>query len=133
MLVLTRLPVHGSYARDLLVGLIPFSIGSGLALVPLTVLGTSAIAGKDSGLASGLYKALPRTDSLRRSSSASADRRSTGTSQRRRKRTGARLTPATCRRRPPPPGGRRGLCLVGDRERERREPGGLEQLRRHGR
>ena len=55
MLVLTRLPVNGSYARDLLVGLIPFSIGSGLALVPLTVLGTSAVTPKDAGLASGLY------------------------------------------------------------------------------
>jgi EmrB/QacA subfamily drug resistance transporter len=55
MLLLTQLPVHGSYARDLLVGLIPFSIGAGLALVPLTVMATSAVAGSDSGLASGLY------------------------------------------------------------------------------
>jgi EmrB/QacA subfamily drug resistance transporter len=55
MLVLTRLAVDGSYARHLLVGLIPFSVGSGRALVPLTVLATSAVAGTDSGLASGLY------------------------------------------------------------------------------
>jgi hypothetical protein len=56
MLVLTRLPVHGSYAGNLLLGLIPFSVGSGLALVPLTMLGTSATPGSDAGLASGLYK-----------------------------------------------------------------------------
>jgi Na+/melibiose symporter-like transporter len=38
-LVLTRLPVHGSYVDDVLIGLIPFSIGAGLALVPLTGAG----------------------------------------------------------------------------------------------
>ena len=56
MLVLTRLPIHGSYLDDVLVGLIPFSVGAGLALVPLTVLATSAVDGtKESGLAGGLY------------------------------------------------------------------------------
>jgi EmrB/QacA subfamily drug resistance transporter len=55
MLVLTQLPVHGSYAGDLLVGLLPMSIGMGLTFVPITLLGTSGVSAADSGLASGLF------------------------------------------------------------------------------
>jgi EmrB/QacA subfamily drug resistance transporter len=55
MLVLTQLPVHGSYAGNLLVGLVPMSIGMGLTFVPITLLGTSGVTGEDSGLASGLF------------------------------------------------------------------------------
>ncbi len=55
MLVLTQLPVHGSYAGNLLVGLLPISIGLGLAFVPITLLGTSGVSREDSGLASGLF------------------------------------------------------------------------------
>jgi EmrB/QacA subfamily drug resistance transporter len=55
MLVLTRLPVHGSYVGDLLVGLLPMSIGMGLTFVPITLLGTSGVTEQDSGLASGLF------------------------------------------------------------------------------
>jgi MFS family permease len=55
MLVLTQLPVHGSYAGNLLVGLIPMSIGMGLTFVPITLLGTSGVTGEDAGLASGLF------------------------------------------------------------------------------
>jgi EmrB/QacA subfamily drug resistance transporter len=55
MLVLTQLPVHGTYAGDLLVGLMPISLGLGLAFVPITLLGTSGVKGEDSGLASGLF------------------------------------------------------------------------------
>jgi EmrB/QacA subfamily drug resistance transporter len=54
MLVLTQLPVHGSYG-NLLVGLIPMSIGMGLTFVPITLLGTSGVTGQDAGLASGLF------------------------------------------------------------------------------
>ena len=53
--VLTQLPVHGSYAGDLLVGLLPMSIGMGLTFVPITLLGTGGVAGDDAGLASGLF------------------------------------------------------------------------------
>jgi EmrB/QacA subfamily drug resistance transporter len=52
---LTRLPVHGSYVGDLLVGLMPMSIGMGLTFVPITLLGTSGVKAEDSGLASGLF------------------------------------------------------------------------------
>jgi EmrB/QacA subfamily drug resistance transporter len=55
MLVLTQLPVHGSYAGNLLVGLIPMSLGMGLTFVPITLLGTSGVTGEDAGLASGLF------------------------------------------------------------------------------
>jgi EmrB/QacA subfamily drug resistance transporter len=55
MLVLTQLPVHGSYLGDLLPGLVPMSLGMGLAFVPLTLLGTSGVTQDDSGLASGLF------------------------------------------------------------------------------
>jgi EmrB/QacA subfamily drug resistance transporter len=55
MLVLTQLPVHGSYVADLLTGLLPMSIGMGLTFVPITLLGTGGVSGDDSGLASGLF------------------------------------------------------------------------------
>jgi predicted MFS family arabinose efflux permease len=55
MLFLTQLPVHGSYVSDLLVGLVPMSIGMGLTFVPITLLGTSGVKGEDAGLASGLF------------------------------------------------------------------------------
>jgi EmrB/QacA subfamily drug resistance transporter len=55
MAVLTQLPVHGSYAGDLLPGLIPMSIGMGLTFVPITLLGTGGVGEDDAGLASGLF------------------------------------------------------------------------------
>jgi EmrB/QacA subfamily drug resistance transporter len=55
MVVLTQLPVHGSYAGDLLTGLIPMSIGMGLTFVPITLLGTGGVGDEDAGLASGLF------------------------------------------------------------------------------
>src|SRR6266487_676948 len=55
MVVLTQLPVHGSYVADLLSGLFPVSIGMGLTFVPITLLGTSGVDAKDAGLASGLF------------------------------------------------------------------------------
>jgi EmrB/QacA subfamily drug resistance transporter len=55
MLVLTQLPVHASYTGNLLPGLIPMSLGMGLAFVPITLMGTSGVKGEDTGLASGLF------------------------------------------------------------------------------
>ncbi len=52
---LTQLPVHGQYVSDLLVGLLPISIGMGLTFVPITLLGTSGVDREDAGLASGLF------------------------------------------------------------------------------
>jgi EmrB/QacA subfamily drug resistance transporter len=53
--VLTQLPVHGSYVGNLLVGLLPMSIGMGLTFVPITLLGTGGVGDDDAGLASGLF------------------------------------------------------------------------------
>jgi EmrB/QacA subfamily drug resistance transporter len=55
MVILTGLPVHGSYVGDLLAGLVPMSIGMGLTFVPITLLGTSGVGDDDAGLASGLF------------------------------------------------------------------------------
>lgn len=55
MLLLLRLPVHGSYAGDLLVGILPLTLGMGFAFVPVTLLGTSGVGREDAGLASGLF------------------------------------------------------------------------------
>jgi hypothetical protein len=55
MVVLTQLPVHGSYLGNLLVGLMPMSIGMGLTFVPITLLGTGGVSRDDAGLASGLF------------------------------------------------------------------------------
>ncbi len=55
MLVLTQLPVHGSYLGDLLPGLLPMSLGMGLTFVPITLMGTSGVTDEDAGLASGLF------------------------------------------------------------------------------
>jgi EmrB/QacA subfamily drug resistance transporter len=55
LVVLTQLPVHGSYVGDLLSGLLPLSIGMGLTFVPITLLGTGGVSDDDAGLASGLF------------------------------------------------------------------------------
>ncbi len=55
MAVLTQVPVHGSYAANLLPGLLPMSIGMGLTFVPITLLGTGGMSDDDAGLASGLF------------------------------------------------------------------------------
>jgi len=54
MLLLLRLDVGGSYATDLLPGLVLISVGMGLTFVPVTLIATSGIAAGDAGLASGL-------------------------------------------------------------------------------
>jgi EmrB/QacA subfamily drug resistance transporter len=55
MVVLTQVPVHGTYLGDLLPGLMPMSIGMGLTFVPITLLGTGGVRDNDAGLASGLF------------------------------------------------------------------------------
>jgi EmrB/QacA subfamily drug resistance transporter len=55
MVLLAGVPVHGHYVSNLLVGLIPMSIGMGLTFVPITLLATSGVGTDDSGTASGLF------------------------------------------------------------------------------
>ena len=54
MIVLSRLPVDGHYAADVLPGLLPLGFGLGLTFVPITLAGTSEAHAEDAGLASGL-------------------------------------------------------------------------------
>ena len=54
MLLLLRVDVGGSYAGDLLPGLVAISIGMGLTFVPVTLIATSGVDAGDAGLASGL-------------------------------------------------------------------------------
>ncbi len=54
MLLMTRLPVHGTYPQ-LLVGLLLIAIGMGFTFVPITLLATTGVANDDAGLASGLF------------------------------------------------------------------------------
>jgi predicted MFS family arabinose efflux permease len=52
--LLARLPVHGSYAADLLPGFVLFGVPLGLAFTAYSVATLTAVASRDAGLASGL-------------------------------------------------------------------------------
>jgi EmrB/QacA subfamily drug resistance transporter len=53
--ILSGAGTGGSYASDLLPGIIPMSIGIGLTFVPLTLIGTTNVENADAGLASGVF------------------------------------------------------------------------------
>ena len=55
LLLLTRLPVDGSYVSDFLPSLLIVSFGMGAVFVPLTLIATTGLADEDQGLASGLF------------------------------------------------------------------------------
>jgi len=55
MLLLLTSDANGTYLADVLLGLVPVSIGMGLTFVPVTLLATSGLEHKDAGLASGLF------------------------------------------------------------------------------
>ena len=55
MALLTQTTVHGSYAGQLLPGLLPLALGLGLTFVPITLMATANVDGDDAGMASGLY------------------------------------------------------------------------------
>jgi MFS family permease len=55
MLLLTRLPVDGSYLVDVLPALILTSLGMGAVFMPLTLIATTGLKNEDQGLASGLF------------------------------------------------------------------------------
>jgi EmrB/QacA subfamily drug resistance transporter len=54
LLMLSRIPVAGTYLGDLLPGLMTMSIGMGLTFVPITLIATTNVEAADAGLASGL-------------------------------------------------------------------------------
>ncbi len=55
MLLLTRLPVHGSYGVDVLPSIVLSSLGMGAVFMPLTLVATTGLDDEDQGLASGLF------------------------------------------------------------------------------
>jgi EmrB/QacA subfamily drug resistance transporter len=55
LLLLARIPVDGSYAADVLPGLLVMSAGLGMTFVPLTLIATTNVTDADAGLASGLF------------------------------------------------------------------------------
>jgi EmrB/QacA subfamily drug resistance transporter len=55
LLLLTQLPVHGSYAVDVLPAILLTSLGMGAVFMPLTLIATTGLKDEDQGLASGLF------------------------------------------------------------------------------
>jgi EmrB/QacA subfamily drug resistance transporter len=55
LVLLSMAPVDGSYAADVLPGLLVMSAGLGFTFVPLTLIATTGVADEDAGLASGLF------------------------------------------------------------------------------
>jgi predicted MFS family arabinose efflux permease len=54
LIVLSRIPVAGTYLGDLLPGLMIMAVGMGLTFVPITLIATTNVNEHDAGLASGL-------------------------------------------------------------------------------
>lgn len=54
LILLSRVPVHGTYLGDLFPGLMLMAFGLGLTFVPLTLIATTNVGDADAGLASGL-------------------------------------------------------------------------------
>jgi EmrB/QacA subfamily drug resistance transporter len=54
LIILSRIPVAGTYLGDLLPGLMIMSVGMGLTFVPITLIATTNVGAEDAGLASGL-------------------------------------------------------------------------------
>ncbi|HET7590697.1 MAG TPA: DHA2 family efflux MFS transporter permease subunit [Solirubrobacterales bacterium] len=55
MLVFARLPVDGTYVRDVLPGMALSALGMGAVFMPLTLVATTGLEDADQGLASGLF------------------------------------------------------------------------------
>jgi len=55
LLLFARMPVDGSYASDVLPGMLIASLGMGAIFMPLTLIATTGLKDEDQGLASGLF------------------------------------------------------------------------------
>jgi EmrB/QacA subfamily drug resistance transporter len=55
LLLLTQLPVHGSYAVNVLPAILLASLGMGAVFMPLTLIATTGLEDEDQGLASGIF------------------------------------------------------------------------------
>ncbi len=55
MLLFARMPLGGSYASDVLPGMLLGALGMGAIFMPLTLMATTGLENEDQGLASGLF------------------------------------------------------------------------------
>ena len=55
LVLLTQLPVHGSYLTNVLPSILLSSLGMGAVFMPLTLIATTGLEDADQGLASGLF------------------------------------------------------------------------------
>ena len=55
LVLLTQLPVHGSYLTNVLPALVVSALGLGAVFMPLTLIATTGLDDEDQGLASGLF------------------------------------------------------------------------------
>jgi len=55
LVLLTQLPVHGSYLANVLPSILLSSLGMGAVFMPLTLIATTGLDDEDQGLASGLF------------------------------------------------------------------------------
>jgi hypothetical protein len=55
LLLLTQIPVNGSYVANVLPAMILTSLGMGAVFMPLTLVATTGLDNEDQGLASGLF------------------------------------------------------------------------------
>ena len=55
LLFFARVPVHGSYAADVLPGMLLSSLGMGAVFMTTTLVATTGLRDEDQGLASGLF------------------------------------------------------------------------------
>src|SRR5919201_5336306 len=55
LVLLTQLPVHGSYAANVLPAILLSALGMGAVFMPLTLIATTGLEDEDQGLASGLF------------------------------------------------------------------------------
>jgi MFS family permease len=55
LVLLTQLPVHGSYLANVLPSIALSSLGMGAVFMPLTLIATTGLEDRDQGLASGIF------------------------------------------------------------------------------
>ena len=55
LVLLTQLPVHGSYVADVLPAILLSALGMGAVFMPLTLIATTGLEDADQGLASGIF------------------------------------------------------------------------------
>src|SRR5438094_9723049 len=66
-----QIPVHGSYAHDLLGGYLLFGFGLAFAFIPVSIAALAGVGHRDAGLASGLLNTAQQVGGALRAAVAS--------------------------------------------------------------